>query len=426
MQLLHFDEAKNAAISLVREWAAAAPVGTRVMLVADLFGKLRLVLWPTDSLEISPLTERLTVQSGIWWTGDVFNIPDLDPVTSDVFESTWNSEPPDETKNFRFVSRHRNRTAWFAAPIEPLWPAPGSAPPVIVFYSFKGGLGRTTVLASFAIQRARLGDRVCVVDFDLDSPGVGRLLSADKQGLTAKWGVVDFLLENSLQRIPLEDYLHHCNRIASTGQILVFPAGSLNEGYADKLARTDLEEEALVPGSGLAKLLTRIREEIEPQWILLDARTGISEPGGQLLSGIAHLHVLLGSSQEQSWQGLSLAIERLGSRRVRSGLHQAELVIVQAMVPVDSSGKDAQDSFAGRAEEEFDLHYYVQDEEEDRFWNLGDKGSQDAPHVPIAVEYDPKLAIHEDIAEVADTLCTGSYLTIADRIASRFLPENEG
>ena len=38
-----------------------------------------------------------------------------------------------------------------------------------------GGVGRSTALAAFAIQRARLGERVAVVDLDLDAPGIGAL-----------------------------------------------------------------------------------------------------------------------------------------------------------------------------------------------------------------------------------------------------------
>jgi len=426
MKFLHFDEAKQAAIADVREWVGGATQDVRAMLIVDLFGKLRLVLWSSASADTSKLGEGLASNCGAWWTGQVLDVNDLDPVTTTIYDSAWDSGRPDEVEpRFRVHDRHRSRTAWFSGPIEPPWKASEVDPPVIVFYSFKGGLGRSTLLASFAIQRARVGERVCVVDYDLDSPGAGRLLSADAQGLTARWGVVDFLLERSLTGAPLADYFHRCDRVAAAGEIVVIPAGNLDGEYADKLARIDLEEAPQAHDSGLWKLLTRVRDELKPQWILLDARTGISEPAGQLLSGIAHLHVLLGTTQDQSWQGLSLVLERLGKERVLAERQQAELLLVQAMVPTGEPGKAAKEIFAARAEEEFDSLYYAAEEgdADDRFWTLGDKGSQDAPHAPMPLEYDSKLAGFSDITEVADALCSGPYIPIVERIVSRFLME---
>ena len=97
------------------------------------------------------------------------------------------------------------------------------------------------------------------------------------------------------------------------------------------------------------------------------------------------------------------------------------------MVPSGETGKIAEEKFVARAEEEFDKRYYlVADEADpDRFWTLDDKDSQDAPHVSMPVDYDGRLASFGDIAEVADTLCSGLYPPIVERIVSRFLTEPE-
>lgn len=208
----------------------------------------------------------------------------------------------------------------------------------------------------------------------------------------------------------------------------MFPAGSLDEAYADKLARVDMEE---VPGArdgGLGTLLQRVRDELKPQWILLDARTGISESAGQLLSGIAHLHVLLGTTQDQSWQGLSQVLDRLGQDRVMADRPQAEVLLVHAMVPPGEAGALAQGAFLARAEQQFTDRYYAEasaNQDDDMFWDTGDMDSRDAPHVPVPVDYDVKLASFGDIAEVADALRTGAYSVIAERITGRFATETE-
>ncbi len=297
----------------------------------------------------------------------------------------------------------------------------------MVFYSFKGGVGRSTLLASFAIQRSRAGERVCVLDFDLDSPGIGSVLSADAEGRTARWGIVDFLLERSQEGLPLEDYHHRCDRVAGSGEIVVFPAGHLDEDYAEKLARVDFDEEPNAAAGGLADLLGRIRDRISPQWVLVDARTGISEPAGELLSGFAHLNVLLGTTHQQSWEGLGPVLDRLGKHRVLANKTQANVLLVQAMVPAEPAGALARTAFLARAEKEFTDRYYAEvspdGADDDRLWDMKDLESQDAPHVPVPVDYNQRLAAFGDITEVVDDLAAGAYQRFAERVVTHFTTE---
>jgi hypothetical protein len=421
-QFIHFDEARTAALHAVREWLNEA-AEAEALLVTDLFGKMRLVVFPGGNVE--SLGQQLQESCGPWWSGEVLRAEALDEGTRKIFaDARQGARADEEQSRLKLVERHRSRTAWFTGPVNPPWSAPVDGAPIVVFYSFKGGLGRSTLLASFAIQRARAGQRVCVIDMDLDSPGAGRLLSADREGRTAPWGVVDFLIEHRLPDLRFDDYWHRCDRVAAEGEIRVMPAGKLDAQFADKLGRVDLEEVPSAHESGLWQLLERTRAEFEPDWILLDARTGISEPAGQLLSGIAHLHVLLGTVQSQSWQGLGLVVDRLGGDRVRAGEPQAELILAQAMVPVGEPGKWAIETFAGEAETTFEDRYYADAEDDpDRFWTVDDKQSQDAPHVAMPVDYDPRLASFSDIADVADALTAGPYADIGERIANRFVNE---
>lgn len=430
MTFLHFDEAKPAAETTLREWLGRMPEVTKALLVGDLFGKLRLAIWSPAAPDTGSLDQELREKCGAWWSGEVLHVDQSDEVTRDLYTRTFSQGWPHSNEpRLVVLDRHRSRTAWFVDEVEPLWSAPDPHPPIVVFYSFKGGLGRSTILASFAIQRARVGERVCVLDLDLDSPGAGRLLAADANGLTAQWGIVDFLLEASASDAPLADYYHRCDRAAGAGEIVVFPAGRMNAAYPDKLARVDMEEAPPAGESGLARLLHRVRDELKPKWILLDARTGISESAGRLLSGIAHLHVLLGTTQDQSWQGLNIVLDRLGRERVLDGRSQAEAILVQAMVPPGEAGKVAREVFLARAELQLTDHYYAEagagDEDAALFWNTRDMDSLDAPHVAVPVDYDAKLASFGDIAEVAEVLCAGPYSIIAERITSRFITETE-
>jgi Mrp family chromosome partitioning ATPase len=326
------------------------------------------------------------------------------------------------------LGHHRTRAGWFVDEAAPLWAAPEAGPPIVVFYSFKGGLGRSTCLASFAIQRARAGDRVVVLDLNLDSPGIGRVLAADPQGPTSFWGVVDFLVKQAPAEAPLADYFHRCARVAGSGELIVFPAGRVDEAYADKLTRVDMWSAETAAKSALGTLLARVRDELKPQWILLDAPAGLSDMAGRLLSGFAHLHVLLGTTQEQSWQGLNRVLDRLGKARVERGLPQHEVVLVQAMVPVGAvAGRLARRAFAGRAWLEFDDRYYASEDGDDEWanglWTVNDGDSSSAPHVPVPIDYEQKLADFVDIAAVVELLCGGPYAELGVRIAERFVTE---
>jgi hypothetical protein len=432
---IHLDEAKGAAFDLLKRYVEGEAGIDQALLAADLFGKLRVVLWASPEIVKKPqvqLLDDFESACGPWWTGEILNANEAGESDRALWEGAWQSAHAHrDLERLRILDRHRTRTAWFVDASDPLWDtADQDAPPIVVFYSFKGGLGRSTALASFAIQRARQSERVAVVDFDLDAPGVGVLLAADEQGTASPWGTVDYLLERAQGAVPLSDYYHPCRRVAGDGEIVVIPSGRLGVEYAEKLARVDFEQTPTEATSPVLLLLHEIRTELKPDWILLDARTGLAEPTGHLLSGLAHLHVLFGTTSEQSWRGLNVIIDRMGRQRVLDGKRQAECLLVQALVPASvESGRDAREAFAERARQEFtDLYYAVEPEDpsDERFWDVRDLESADAPHVPVPLTYRESLAHFGDVADVADELSDSKdYKNLEVRIAQRFAPEPE-
>jgi len=67
----------------------------------------------------------------------------------------------------------------------------------IVFHSYKGGVGRTLLLANFALALSRLDKRVVMLDFDFDSPGLP--FKFDLEDKIQK-GYVDYLVDKSSKR----------------------------------------------------------------------------------------------------------------------------------------------------------------------------------------------------------------------------------
>ncbi len=436
------DEARRDAVSALQALMRESQSIERAAMLDDLFGRIHVVVWPKEGAEAAAQGEIGAKLSGAvgapFWTGDVQVVtPKAGYADKLFYESVWSDGVEAGSKSLRITDRHRSRGGWLTPLTDPLW---SGSPPIVSFYSFKGGAGRTTALASFAITRARLGERVAVIDFDLDAPGAGalfaeELVSRDEDGEEVRalaepqWGVVDYLLERPHGAVDLSDYYQPCRRptVTGSGEILVFPAGRIDGEYLRKLARVDMEPSPN-NAAGLPALLLQIKEDLAPHWILIDCRAGLGEPSGLALSGLAHLHVLFGTGSEQSWQGLGIVIDRLGKERVVKGLAQAGCLLVHAMVPVEQFESSRRD-FDSRAERDFRDRYYgeAQDitDERDDILRVGDMDNDDAPHRAIAVSYDPHLAHFKSIDNVADLLATSrDHAALSARIAAQFEVED--
>lgn len=116
-------------------------------------------------------------------------------------------------------------------------------PPIVGFYSYKGGVGRSTTLAVFASYHARrTGNKVLIIDCDFEAPGFSNFYGMDEQDLSAKNGVIEYLTDVSYlsdkNLLNLDDYIHTISASASKdpigyagdkgGQIYVMKAGNLS------------------------------------------------------------------------------------------------------------------------------------------------------------------------------------------------------
>ena len=429
----HLDDANEQAEAWMAEWLTPKPRNWRALLVKDVLAKLRVILWcPDRSWESSrrEIDEQLKEAASDYWSESVLR--GRGPESSDGAwqEQAWSAARPHEaTDRLRMLDRHLSKTGWFDAPTEPPWTLRSKdAPPIALFYSFKGGAGRSTALAATALHLAAAGERVAVLDADLDAPGVGTLL-AGYDGAVASCGITDYLLEQRILGNPTgidtEDYHHRYapDGGRGAGEIVVCPAGRFDSRYMEKLARIDYGESPDGRPHPFVVLLQRIREDLSPSWILIDARAGLGDVSGFLTGGLCHFHVLLGTLADASWRGLELILERLGGDRVRQGSPQAECVLVASMVPRSDEAlfRGCVERFTDRAREAFSEYYYAEPETPDDFWTLDDLESADAPHVPVVLPYDERLATFRDLGEVAEPILLGSsYAELFERLRAGF------
>jgi hypothetical protein len=161
----------------------------------------------------------------------------------------------------------------------------------ITFYAYKGGTGRTLALANAAVYLSRLRQSVFAIDLDLEAPGLHYKLALSPSGSCPpiERGIVDCIHTFATEhRIPerLTPYTIAIPREEERdGPITLMPAGNvLSANYWRQLARLDWHELFYSDeAEGIPfflELKERIKAEFSPDFLLIDARTGITEVGG--------------------------------------------------------------------------------------------------------------------------------------------------
>jgi hypothetical protein len=234
---------------------------------------------------------------------------------------------------------------------------------VTTFYSFKGGVGRTTLLVNAAYSLAEHGERVLVWDLDLEAPGVHLFPGLEPPEPVWQSGFLEWLGDTPpcptpepTLAWPSKAWLRTLgDRVYAApgeprGTIFVVPA----HGTFANLGRaySGVDWHALFverPEHGL-HLLNCVRDELiarfEPTFLLIDSRTGISDLGGFLTGLVPDCTVLVGNYGTQSTQGLRsvyLALDRFATERATSESHRhrkLERLVVFSPVPVSPSARE--------------------------------------------------------------------------------------
>jgi len=186
---------------------------------------------------------------------------------------------------------------------------------VVTFYSFKGGVGRTMALVNVAVAMARDGKTVAVLDMDLEAPGVGMWMPARAVSPTQQ-GLLD-LIEQSVEEgsIPedLDPYLYEPQlpQRLKGGRILVMPTGRLDDSYARRIAALDWV--SFFEGLGGWSFFERLKTQLENLYgidvLLVDARTGFSDPGAIAVRALPDLAVLLFRPDAQNISGMKRVLD---------------------------------------------------------------------------------------------------------------------
>lgn len=190
-------------------------------------------------------------------------------------------------------------------------------PRTIVFYSFKGGVGRTTALTHVAWSLAQRGRKVVVVDLDLEAPGLSSAFNLVEK---PPYGIIDYFYERAYlpkdvkPQISIAEIFGEVRVPDASGRLFVVPAGNLTLEYIVKIA--DLRSAVVsMTGEDLwTTFFNDIKQQVQPDIILVDSRTGINEWGAFTLLRAADQAIVFLYPNEQNRQGISLLIDALAGQ----------------------------------------------------------------------------------------------------------------
>ncbi|BAZ13381.1 hypothetical protein NIES4071_52200 [Calothrix sp. NIES-4071] len=187
-------------------------------------------------------------------------------------------------------------------------------PRTVTFYSFKGGVGRTTALTHVAWILAMRGRKVVAVDLDLEAPGLSAAFNLNPK---PSYGIVDYFYERSYlpeglaPSISVSQILGEVKITNATGRLFVVPAGDLNLDYLSKV--DDLRAATITEtGENLWYVFHReIQEQLKPDIILVDSQSGINQWGTLSLFQAADDVIIFLFPNEQNQQGIDLVLQPL-------------------------------------------------------------------------------------------------------------------
>ncbi|HRI69866.1 MAG TPA: ParA family protein [Polyangium sp.] len=247
---------------------------------------------------------------------------------------------PGAQRPLRVVFVHEAPPVRTTRTVRPLWAEspqkfdvprfPEGSPPIIAFYSFKGGVGRTTILLSAlgALLDRKKPARVLVVDADIEAPGLTLQISGtqDRFTLIDYFSLIHDAEDWTQEAVPIAVDRLNVPEFVELGvgrrEFYFLPAFRLpqvpvdpNESTQDQaLFAPDVLPEHLVRYPGRAFVvgdsLAALGKALNVDAVLVDLRAGVSEISSPFMLDPRLQHVLVSACGFQSFEGTRSQVAR--------------------------------------------------------------------------------------------------------------------
>ena len=283
-------------------------------------------------------------------------------------------------------------------------------PPRFVFFSLKGGVGRSTALALWAYHLCQQGKTLLVVDLDLEAPGLGAQL-LERKG-KPRYGVADWLVED-IAGNDVDAMIPDMARqspIVPAGLWVVPAFGAVTDespqNVIAKLARAYLDKQDEQGQQHFAQRLRSMIDSLEkaftPDVVLIDSRAGLHETVAASLLHLDAEVLCFATDLEVTWQGYRYLFSHL-SQLAPSDDSMVDWRERFKMVSARST-RDGLSDFVGRSYGLWSDTLYEEsgyEDSEETFSDVFGFDEQDdsAPHYPLVI---PRADIFESFDPCRD------------------------
>lgn len=178
---------------------------------------------------------------------------------------------------------------------------------LVTFYSYKGGVGRSFLLANVAALLATWGYKVLCVDWDLEAPGLHRFFERFLKERTVSRGLLELIV--AIRDEGGADWRKHLSKVelpngAGVATLDLLAAGQMGREYAEVLR--GISWRGLFDSVDFGNILEAWRGQWREAYdfVLIDSRTGITDIRGICTVHLPDLLVLVFCANRQNIEGV--------------------------------------------------------------------------------------------------------------------------
>ena len=380
-----------------------APLATPVYLVRDLYSRVRVV---ADEKEVDDATHaaltsmaaRLSKVLGtrahplstavLMLDTDVFKV--LDPSIRKFSERVF------------WIDRLVTHIGWWTVESE-------LQPKRCTLFSVKGGVGVSTAAVIAAWHLARHGERVLLVDLDIQSPGSSS--AALEPHSQPEFGVVDWFVEDLV-----DQGRHVVERMVASpawaqdleGSVAIVPAHGMQPGeYLAKLGRIYLRKNTSWT-QRLDSMVSELEETWRPTIVLIKSGSGLHDIAAATVTDLGANVLLFATDAVSSWTDYCILF-RHWKHNGLAGHMRERLSIVSALTP-ELGTEEYLARFKEQAWNLFRDHLYDAVDPA----STGDEFSFDlhhsfAPHRPVPIHWHSGFAAGTSLHRIERSLVAQAY-----------------